>query len=274
MESKLSKLSKLSRLSHFIVKNSVLLGIAYIHYLVLPSVVPTFGFVVARNITFSYGIEYLTRNKPLVSSRYKEPLEQYPGEFLCYLVKASALEVATTQLMMVSCFKFWPSPWQLVAMIPISFGAEIFFDLLHYIAHRIFHETPYLYRNFHKTHHRHQHVKPILAFYQDQVDLVFSNSLPLLATYYLLRYFFNISHSHIAIMYTYKVFIEVAGHGNKRSYPTSSFPQLVWLPKTLGISLYTEDHNEHHTNPTCNYAKRFSLWDQMFGTRSALIHSY
>lgn len=255
------------KIFNFIVKNSVLLGVSYCHYLALHQPLGNLIFVVSRNITFSYGIEYLTRHKPFVYTKYKEPKERYPGEFLWYLFRASMLEVATTHLMLLDGSNgSWPTPCGLVAMIPISFAAEIFFDLLHYISHRTFHEVPFLYRNFHKTHHRHQYVRPILAFYQDLTDLIFTNSLPLLGTYYLMRYFFNISQAHIAIMYTYKIFIEVAGHSNKISYPSASFPQLMWLPETLKISLYSEDHNEHHTNPTCNYAKRFSLWDRVFGT--------
>jgi len=36
----------------------------------------------------------------------------------------------------------------------------------------------------------------------------------------------------------------------------SSFTQFIWLPKYLGIEMYSEDHALHHTDPNCNYAKK------------------
>ncbi len=64
----------------------------------------------------------------------------------------------------------------------------------------------------------------------------------------------------------YKIFIEIAGHTGKISKPTCSFPQFIWLPKMLNIELYSEDHSLHHSKINCNYSKRFSLWDKIFGT--------
>jgi sterol desaturase/sphingolipid hydroxylase (fatty acid hydroxylase superfamily) len=67
-------------------------------------------------------------------------------------------------------------------------------------------------------------------------------------------------------MLIYKIFLEISGHTNKKLFPNGSFPQFIWLPKLLNIQIFTEDHNLHHVLNNCNYGKRFSLWDKLFGT--------
>lgn len=69
----------------------------------------------------------------------------------------------------------------------------------------------------------------------------------------------------MCLMLVYKTFIEVSGHTGKQ-VKSSSFPLCIWLPRIFGIELYTEQHHLHHLNSNCNYSKRFSLWDKMFGT--------
>jgi len=64
---------------------------------------------------------------------------------------------------------------------------------------------------------------------------------------------------------TYKVFIEISGHLGKKINSTS-FTQCMWIHKLLSIELKVEHHDLHHTLNNCNYAKRFSLWDKIFGT--------
>ena len=32
------------------------------------------------------------------------------------------------------------------------------------------------------------------------------------------------------------------------------------------MELYVEDHDLHHLKGNCNFSKRFSLWDRVFGT--------
>jgi sterol desaturase/sphingolipid hydroxylase (fatty acid hydroxylase superfamily) len=68
------------------------------------------------------------------------------------------------------------------------------------------------------------------------------------------------------ILTVYLTYQEIAGHLGKAMYPTSSFAQCIWLPRLLGIQLYTEDHDLHHLRLNCNYSKRFSIWDRLFRT--------
>jgi sterol desaturase/sphingolipid hydroxylase (fatty acid hydroxylase superfamily) len=63
----------------------------------------------------------------------------------------------------------------------------------------------------------------------------------------------------------YKVYLEISGHLGM--YLTSnSFVQFVWLPRIFGIEMYAKDHYLHHAHNNCNYAKRFTIWDKLFGT--------
>jgi sterol desaturase/sphingolipid hydroxylase (fatty acid hydroxylase superfamily) len=70
------------------------------------------------------------------------------------------------------------------------------------------------------------------------------------------------------LLWAYKVWVEVAGHTGVDAPRATSFPQCVWLPRALGCALRTAEHEQHHLSPGCNFSKRFTLWDRVFGTYS------
>lgn len=151
--------------------------------------------------------------------------------------------------------------------VAVSFCFEVLFDFFHYWTHRLSHEIPVLYRMLHKTHHRHHYPHAIHTFCHSPLDLVWSNTLPVVCALLLSPFAIDLGSWHLILLY--KTFIEVSGHTSRISFPTGSFPQFIWLPRWLGISLYTEDHTLHHVHGSCNYGKRFSLWDRVFGTYRA-----
>ena len=69
-----------------------------------------------------------------------------------------------------------------------------------------------------------------------------------------------------ASLYIVKIYLELCGHSGKDIPKTGSFVQCVWLPRLLGISLYTQDHDAPHRFSNGNFGKRFTLWDRVFGT--------
>jgi len=78
------------------------------------------------------------------------------------------------------------------------------------------------------------------------------------------------TRAQLALVLGYKTWIEVAGHLGEVSGRSTSFPACVWLPRALGIELRTRDHDLHHTHGgRHNFSKRFTLWDQVFGTLAA-----
>lgn len=149
-----------------------------------------------------------------------------------------------------------------------SFLVEVIFDGVHYGMHRLMHENMFMYRHLHKLHHRHQHPSAISTFVIHPGDLCLAYSIPLTVS----MYFVRCSQFEFSLISVYLTYQEIAGHLGKRMYPTSSFCQCIWLPRMLGMELYTEDHNLHHTDFVYNYSKRFSLWDKVFGTYKKSNH--
>ena len=173
-----------------------------------------------------------------------------------------------------------------LVFVGLSLCFEVVFDFFHYWTHRFCHECgrprPRLpavaraaLRALHRGHQTHHAsggqggLSPVLTYEQSLVDVVFCNALPALAALALLSAAgVSIDDGDLALLWTYKAYVEVAGHAGCHSRATS-FPQCVWLPRLLGIALRTADHDAHHHRAKargCNFAKRFTLWDKAFST--------
>ncbi|KAJ8604962.1 hypothetical protein CTAYLR_006890 [Chrysophaeum taylorii] len=150
----------------------------------------------------------------------------------------------------------------------VSFGFEVIFDLFHYWTHRACHSHPWLVK-YHAVHHRHHAgLEPASTYDQAALDVFVCNALPAMAALgVIVRAVGPLSRRDWSLLWTYKSYVEVAGHAGVHSRATS-FPQCVWLPRVLGIALRTVDHDLHHSSRgrSGNYAKRFTLWDKLFGT--------
>lgn len=252
----------LSVLSYFINNNISKLNVNIYIKLLLMCLVFT-----GRNLFVVKTMEYLVKDKELANNNAIISKEEYKFEFMFNLIRSSFIE-AITQFSILHYFNIIPTNYKLnlLHFVPKSFVFEVIFDFFHYISHRLIHSNRFLYRNIHKHHHKHIALKPILTFYQSPLDIILSNSIPLIATTALSLQMFTLSPFELSLISTYKVLIEVAGHTGRKSYPTASFFQFMWLPKLLHIESYTETHDKHHSLNNCNYSKRFSLWDKVFGT--------
>lgn len=153
--------------------------------------------------------------------------------------------------------------YDLLLFVPISFIFEVIYDFMHYWIHRLFHYNKLLYKYIHKKHHIKTNTTYLDTYYQNPIDVILSNSIPFCLTLYILG---NVSYFQFILLVVYKTAVEIAGHTGKKTFPTSSFPQFPWLVKYLGIELYTEDHDLHHRYTNCNFSKRLSFWDKIFGT--------
>jgi len=206
---------------------------------------------------------YNTRNIKLISDNIRiDPQPEYFGEFELNVIQGSFVEYLS-YLTISYFFGFQQtSLWiDLLLFIPKSFIFEIMFDFLHYVTHRLVHAIPIIYKNTHKKHHKFSTPICITAYYQDIFDLLFTNYMPFIIT----SYFIPLSYYEFILYNIYKSFIEISGHCGKET-SSSSFPQMYWLPKLFHIELTVNDHDLHHTRNNCNYAKRFKLWDKIFGT--------
>ena len=242
----------------FTYSNSLILFIGFLQYMI-PNIV-LLPFIILRNFLLTKTIEIFTQEKELINANYIYP----PGDFQFHIIQASAIEFITVQ-----CVRFNSneSLITIITFIPVSFLFEIIFDFFHYCLHRGMHLVP---NSYHKTHHTYIHLKPHIAFYQDPLDLLLTNSLPFLLTSNIVSVFYPLSRLEINLIIVYKVFTEIAGHSGHKSFPTSSFPQCIWIPRMLGIEMYSENHNLHHLNAHYNFSKRFTLWDKVFGTYCAV----
>jgi sterol desaturase/sphingolipid hydroxylase (fatty acid hydroxylase superfamily) len=145
--------------------------------------------------------------------------------------------------------------------IPESLVFEIIFDFFHYVAHWICHKVKWIYMHVHKRHHFHLHPCPLSTYEQDGIDLCLTNVLPLILG---ISIGFQFSTLQLHLLFAYKTYVEVAGHSGLE-IKGFSFPQMP-LVNVFGFCLRVQDHDLHHTHPRWNFAKRFSLWDRLFGT--------
>jgi sterol desaturase/sphingolipid hydroxylase (fatty acid hydroxylase superfamily) len=188
-----------------------------------------------------------------------DTIEDY--KFKGYVIQAAGLECAT--LMLLPTLHTSYITRTIVFFIPVSFVYELIYDFFHYWAHRAMHITR---NSFHKTHHHFFNVRPIVTFYQNIFDLILTIELPFLITHHIVSQIYPLSELDLSLIITYKIFVEIGGHTPVYSKNIPSFTQCIWLPRMLGIELYADDHALHHMNNGCNYSKRFSLWDKVFGT--------
>jgi sterol desaturase/sphingolipid hydroxylase (fatty acid hydroxylase superfamily) len=231
----------------------------------------TFIILLARNFILLYFITIAIKDKKYVSDRRKEPEEQYRGEFVKNVITTTFTDAITMTIAKNYLLHVYDTRiihnylYDIMMFIPQSFVFELVFDFFHYWSHRCAH-SKYLYSRLHKHHHKHHDVSPIVTFYQDPLDMIFSNTIPVLITLYLMSnmLFLNLSLFSYAIMSVYKVSVEIYGHSGKHTPP--EFVQCIWLPRYLGIVLTSENHSHHHMFNNCNYSKRFSLWDKLYGT--------
>jgi sterol desaturase/sphingolipid hydroxylase (fatty acid hydroxylase superfamily) len=199
----------------------------------------------------------------LSSKENKNILTNHLYVFQSTLVETLTHEYLQQSNLLKQLFDYNDSPKEIIYFIPISFLFELIFDFFHYIMHRLLHNK-YVYKYFHKTHHKYKHPTAIGTFYQDPVDIILTNSIPNMITLYILP--IHISYLQYNWITIYKTFVEISGHTGKKLSPSCSFTQCIWFVKYLNIELYAEEHDLHHSLNNCNYGKRFSLWDKLFGT--------
>jgi sterol desaturase/sphingolipid hydroxylase (fatty acid hydroxylase superfamily) len=253
-------------IKNFFSINSLIFGVSYIEYsLTSNDIFSNFLIFLTRNYFFIDFINSKLKDKLFIHGEKRlKPFEQFYREFDIFVISTTLLETLTTTYINQNLIS--SNSLNLYYFIPLSFTFEIFFDFFHYCAHRFVHENKFFYKHIHKIHHKFPYPKAITTFYQHPIDIFLANSLPTIFAFYLTdKYFFEISPLMFHVLMNYKVFIEITGHVGKETN-TSSFSQFIWFPKLFGIELYIKDHDKHHSENNCNFSKRFSLFDKLFGT--------
>lgn len=258
----------------FVYLNGVLTGVSVLLWHIMTvyhmSYLAIGAFMFAKNTAFMFGLDYIAdcRNKRSCPTHITEK-SRFDIPSFYYLGTASVVETVSLVSIATICEVNTRDNFlgTFLTFIPISFAVEIVFDFFHYWAHRFMHTVSALY-SFHKTHHSIHGLSGIVTFYQTPIDYGLTNYIPFTASLLLVKYVFQVEYTLLmyCLIVMYKEFIEIAGHVHIIESNTVSFPQCIWLPLFFGIELKQKIHNDHHLYLTCNYAKRFSLWDKVFGT--------
>lgn len=254
----------LRALRAYMIINSMLLSLAYVqHVLTLTTTSPLVTFIafLLRNFLLLSFVEVLVNKRPMLASN---SLSSSPSPNIVIMEVAQASLLENITYLCIPHQNTTRYLFDILCFIPLSFIFEVAFDFFHYWTHRICHMHPWLYRQTHKKHHEHCLVSPHTTYHQHYLDIILTNSIPFILTYWMFP--FKLSSWQLHMMLVYKTFVEISGHCGRVLYPASSFPQFIWLPRVLGVSLYAEDHHIHHTKIMFNFGKRFSLWDKLFNT--------
>ena len=211
---------------------------------------------IIRNVLLMEFIKVGTIHKGFISSRKNDITENDFFYFFSSTFLQSLTELAIEPFVVIKGSRFF-----VTFFVFFLFLFEIVLDFFHYSFHRFMHKRWY---RFHKVHHTFTHPTVLNTYYHHPIDLLLLESLPTFLTLWLFKGIFNCFQ--IKLLFVYKSFIEISGHSGKHIAPSSCFPLCVWLPRILGIHLYTEDHDLHHNLSIINFSKRFSLWDRVFGT--------
>lgn len=258
---------------NFAIINTLLSSIGLSQYILIERELNMYTWFFVTFTTFfirNYGlmalIDYGVSKKPMIQHNMVVK-EAFKHEFKLNVVSATVVETITYIFIRSYLFGRYATFTSITIrdilwFIPFSFIFELIFDFFHYWSHRIVHHK-LLYRYVHKKHHKFLHPSTIVTYYQDPLDLLITNSIPTILALILVPIFTIPQYN---MMLIYKEFIEISGHCGKLIYPTSSFSQCIWLPRLFNIQLHTEDHDIHHSLNKCNYSKRFSIWDRIFGT--------
>lgn len=262
----------------FVYLNAILIIMSIIMYLFMSVYIGSyflgFLFMFVKNFLFVFGLDFVAkqRNKKYDQNHVTE-ISKLNFDSISRITFASMAETflfVTIAFMCNICMNVNYFNTFLL-FVPISFVVEIIFDFFHYWTHRLVHTFPTLYKYIHKTHHATHKLSGIITFHQDIFDYLLTNYIPFILSLFITKYLFNVEYN--LLMYTliiiYKEFIEIAGHVDIIESKSFSFPQCIWLPLFFGIELQQNVHHNHHVYLTCNYSKRFSLWDKIFRTYKA-----
>ena len=121
-------------------------------------------------------------------------------------------------------------------------------DLMAYYIHRMFH-IKWLFRRFHRIHHRYVATTPWTATAMHPVEML-SLQLTALATIF----FIPLHPAVISSVLVYNLVFNIIDHSGVKL--ESSLP---WQ----GSSRY---HDDHHAHFHCNFGQHMTLWDRLHGT--------
>lgn len=236
--------------------NTLFMTCGYLYHTVYNKyhILATLIFAFVKNMLLFKALDYFSKKQIHISPiRYKPVLRDYFNIFMTACIEIFSIMICHT-------YKLDNLKTNILTFIPMSFYFEIVFDFFHYWTHRLCH-TKYFYR-FHKTHHHHTtNISAISTYNHDLFDLLITNVIPIFLTSWIVP----LSQMQYFMWLLCKTYTEIGGHIST-IISTHCFCQCVWLPKIFNIESRATDHYLHHAKFNCNFSKRFTLWDKLFGT--------
>lgn len=135
-------------------------------------------------------------------------------------------------------------------------------DFFLYWGHRIQHEIPYLWENYHKVHHTLETPSATGTLYIHDKDALLQGSLPLIFAIALVR-----PHSLAAYSYIFfRIFENAVNHSGIEAWWLNVM-SLKCLPFRASVRHHDSHHRySHYGKGAKNYAEFFWVWDYIFGT--------
>jgi len=140
-----------------------------------------------------------------------------------------------------------------VLMTPVLF---VMMDCINYWMHRLLH-VKFLYRRFHRFHHRFVATSPYVATAMHPVEILaqqFASFVPI----FLIPFH---AASAVAVL-VYILFFNIVGHSGVRLVSV-----LPWQPPS-------KYHDDHHALFHVNFGQHLMIWDRLFGTLRQQNRSY
>lgn len=134
-----------------------------------------------------------------------------------------------------------------------------------YWGHRIQHQIPYLWKNFHSLHHTIDTPSCVSTLYINEIDAFLQAVLPILVSSLVVR-------PHPITYYVY-IALRLCDNAVNHSGLKPNILVDIFTLKFLPFRASVGHHDSHHkysgyTGPAKNYAEFFWIWDYMFGTLS------
>lgn len=215
-----------------------------------------------------YAIDYPksgTREEALVRTHDKVPIMKQFTTVVGELVGPTAIFNGALAYFLASTFlkqeiPLLPaSPWHVVIDLILM---HIVNDFFLYWGHRLQHEIPFLWENFHSVHHSVETPTPLGTIYIHSIDATLQGALPLLFTAMIFRTHPLTCYLHVF----FRIGDNVVNHCGLEA-PWINTLALKFLPGRATVSHHDAHHKYGHYGKNAkNYAEFFWVWDYIFGT--------
>ena len=167
-----------------------------------------------------------------------------------------------------------------IPLLLFQVAANIFWDVTYSHFHIIIHKHKWLYRHFHKFHHRTDAMLNVLTTgVLDPVDAWIDAGLQMAVVAYIGCFWLN-SYWFYALTVHSMCVLQISGHSGARvqSNDLSGWLHLLLTPTFITQGIFGNTaadvhHAGHHLNPMSNFSLYLTFWDDVYGTaKPAYIH--